>query len=182
MGRDVSLALRDICEPLGRELQAKGDQFDQAVRRKRQEAGLPVSLAAKVLPLRLHQDAATLAVERRMVAEMEQHLAAQPLDLEVSLPRGTNARGHAATGEVSTTSARWRTWADLRAQSAELRMREAFAALEAVESSGWHSLHELERLEGNYQQAMQSYQAAMDMLHTVRCDRPGAPDISISVG
>jgi len=100
MGRDVSMALRDICEPLGRELSAKGEQFDQAVRRKRQEAGLPVPLAVKVLPLRPHQDAVALAAEREMVAELEQQLAAQPLDLEMSLPRGANAGGATATGEV----------------------------------------------------------------------------------
>jgi hypothetical protein len=51
-GRDVSVALRDLMRPLERELRARGEAFDAAVRRKRQAQGLPVPMQSKVLPFR----------------------------------------------------------------------------------------------------------------------------------
>src|SRR5262249_49928328 len=51
-GRDLSLAMRDAVAGLERELVARGEQFDGAVRRKRQDCGLPVPLPNRVLPLR----------------------------------------------------------------------------------------------------------------------------------
>jgi len=139
-GRDVSLALRDVCAPLGRALRAKGEQFDQAVRRKRQGAGLPVPLAATVLPRRPVQDAAAQAAERQMVAALEQQLAMVPLgEVPARLPgmsHGDAASASEPSAPPTSLPSRWRTWAGLRARSAELRMREAFHALEATEAAG----------------------------------------------
>jgi len=175
-GRDVSLALRDVCAPLGRELQAKGEPFDQAVRRKRQEAGLPVRLAAKVLPLRPQQDAATLAAEQQAVADLERQLAALPMDLEAEpLPRVDDGHDSARGEGGGPPLSRWQTWAGLRARSAELRMREAYAALEMAEAACQPS-RELERLAAHFAQASAGCAAAEAMLQHL--DGRGRPDAS----
>ncbi len=70
-GRDVTLALRDVVVPLERELVARGEQFDQAVRRKRQDCRLPVPIATKVLPFRPRRDGAALAAERALTTQLE---------------------------------------------------------------------------------------------------------------
>ncbi len=164
-GRDVSLALRDLCEPLGRELQAKGEPFDQAVRRKRQEAGLPVRLAAKVLPLRPQDEPNELdgsEVERRPTTALERavdHLALPEL------------LAHGAPSEAGRSAAarpqggRWQTWVWLRVQSAEARMREAYAALEAAEGArgATGAPAELERLERAFAQSTVAYDAARSL-------------------
>jgi hypothetical protein len=53
-GRDVTVAMRDAVTALERELVARGEPFDDAVRRKRQAMGLVVPLPSRVLPLRPH--------------------------------------------------------------------------------------------------------------------------------
>jgi len=59
-------------------------------------------------------------------------------------------------------------------------MREAYAALEAAEIAGGHFLHELERLEENFQRGTESYRAAKAMLHAFPGERSGGPGVSIS--
>jgi hypothetical protein len=63
-GRDLSAALRDLVRPLERDLAARGEAFDAAVRRKRQEQGLPVRSEGKVLPFRSREERAQLAAEQ----------------------------------------------------------------------------------------------------------------------
>ncbi len=162
-GRDVSLALRDLVAQLGKELQAKGEQFDQAVRRKRQEAGLPVRIAGKVLPFRPARDTATITAEQQVMAEFEQQVTAQPMSLGDLLPRCASDKedgGEAETGAEPPPYSRWRTWTELRARSAKLRMREAFAALEAAEMEGRPPPRKLERLAAAFARASAACAAA----------------------
>jgi hypothetical protein len=75
--------------------------------------------------------------------------------------------GELVPREVSGRPTHWRRWAELRARSAELRMRQAYAALEAAEMAGRCSSRELERLEVIYLQGVESYRAAMALLHSL---------------
>jgi len=159
-GRDISLALRDLVEPLDRELYGKGEHFDQAVRRKRQEAGLPVRLATKVLPLRPRQERSTLAADRQSITDLEQQLAALSMDTQVSLPRGADADIADGSAAMSTRPSHWRTWAELRAHSAEVRMRQAYAALESAELVD-EAPKELDRLGQVFMRATAAYDAAL---------------------
>ncbi len=77
-GRDVSLALRDVVVPLERELVARGEQFDQAVRAKRQACGLPVPLAGRVLPLRPVPRPEEVDAHHRLVRELEERIPPEP--------------------------------------------------------------------------------------------------------
>ncbi len=178
-GRDVTLALRDLVKPLDRELAAKGEAFEQAVRRKRQEAGLPVPLPAKVLPLRPRGDGMAGVAEQLVAAQLEQELdevsVDEILDEAVSLPLGGEVdavsgagvgSGERAPGEASGQSAHWCRWAELRARSAELRMRQAYAALEAAELAGC-SPRELERLAEAFERATSARAAAETLLRRV---------------
>jgi len=174
-GRDVTLALRDLVKPLDRELAAKGEAFEQLVRRKRQEAGLPVPLPAKVLPLRPRADEVTGVAERQVAAQLEQELDEVAVDEAVSLPLGGEVDavsgagaggGELASCEASAQSAHWRRWAELRARSAELRMRQAYAALEAAELAG-RAPRELERLAEAFERATSARDAAETLLWRV---------------
>jgi hypothetical protein len=66
------------------------------------------------------------------------------------------------------------TYASLRARSAELRMREAYAALEAAELAGAPPT-ELERLECAFLQATMAYDAARTLSKRVTstCEQKG---------
>jgi hypothetical protein len=181
VGRDISLALRDLVKPLDRELAAKGEPFDQVVRRKRQEAGLPVPLPAKVLPLRPRADGARGVAERQVMVLLEQPLAEiavdEALDEAASLPLcGVDAAGggddsddsgELAPCEGSWQLAHWRRWAELRARSAELRMRQAYAALEVAEMAevvGHCTEQEVERLAACFAREAAAYAAADETL------------------
>jgi hypothetical protein len=176
-GRDVTLALRDLVEPLDGELAAKGEPFEQAVRRKRQEAGLPIPLPAKVLPLRPRADEATGRAEQQVLAQLEQPLAEVAVDEAASAPPPCEVDAASSSGdgggepvpcEASGQWARWHRWAELRARSAELRMRQAYAALEVAETSGQVSPRELERLADVFAQESAACAAAEAMLADVR--------------
>ncbi len=163
-GRDVSLALRDVVVPLERELAVKGEQFDAAVRRKRQRRGLPVPLPARVLPPWPRRGAEQAAAEQERVRTFER-------DLEAAWAAGTAEAGgdaraeqQSARGEgTSGTSGRGEEAVpplSLRVRSAELRMRQAYAAFEAAElRSG--AAQELTRLEAAYLHAVSAYEASL---------------------
>jgi hypothetical protein len=177
VGRDVTLALRDLVGPLDRELVAKGVPFEQAVRRKRQEAGLPVPLPAKVLPLWPCADEPTGRAEQLVVAHLEQPLAEVAVDEAASAPPlrevgAARSGGHGcsepAACEAPGQLVHWRGWAELRALSAELRMRQAYAALEAAEASVQVSPRELERLADVFAQESAACAAAEAMLVRLR--------------
>ncbi len=155
-GRDVSLAAREAVAALERELQARGDQFDEAVRRKRQEIGLPVKMASKLLVLRPMQDSKRVKADRTPEIELER--AVDDLAPEKLVAAGTF---DVENCEVVTASpgGRWGTWAWLRAKSAEARMREAFAALEAAEAQG-QAPREVERLITAFERASEACDAA----------------------
>ncbi len=185
-GRDISLALRDLVKPLDRELAVKGEPFDRVVRRKRQAAGLLVPLPAKVLPLRPHADEAAGITEQQIVAQLEQPLTEIAVHEAVSLPLGgevDTARdsdgggaddgGELAPCEAGGQSARWRRWAELRERSAELRMREAHATLEAAEAAGRCSSRELERLEAIFMHGVESYRSAMALVQRLSGEEAG---------
>jgi len=185
-GRDLSLAMRDAVAGLERELQAKGEQFDEAVRRKRQDCGLPVPLAGKVLPLRPQQTAEETDRLQTFTEELERDLdlvghasalgAGRCESIEIEKEAGG---GEADPGETESGAPRsgdgsdlqaWAarphgrvvTYASLRVRSAELRMRQAYAALEAGEFASMLPT-ELERLERTFQQATAAYSAARSL-------------------
>jgi len=129
------LALRDVVEPLAKELQAKGEPFEQAVRRKRQEAGLPVRLATKVLPLRRRRRLEEVVAERNFVTEVERHMEIaghSDIGSREKPPEPRRTEAGEATEDGEGGELRWQTWTRLRASSAELRMREAYHALEQL--------------------------------------------------
>jgi len=173
-GRDLSLAMRDAAAALERELAARGDQFDEAVRRKRQDCGLPVPLAGKVLPLRPGRTAEETDALRTLAGELERDLdlvgreAAPGIKQETEQDVARLEPFQSGDGSVMQASAagphhgRVVTYASLRARSAELRMREAYAALEAAELAGATST-ELERLERAWLQATAAYDAARSL-------------------
>ncbi len=177
-GRDLSLAMRDAVAGLERELAARGEPFDEAVRRKRQDCGLPVPLAGRVLPLRPQRMAEETDALRTLAEEMERDL--DLVGREAVSGIGEEARRGEAGSDVvgsealqlgdgsglqpTATGPRERvvTYASLRARSAELRMREAYAALEAAEHAG-ATPTELERLERAFLHATVAYDAARSL-------------------
>jgi hypothetical protein len=182
-GRDLSLAMRDAVAGLERELAARGEPFDEAVRRKRRDCGLPVPLPDRVLPFRPGCTVEETDALRTLAEELERDLdlvgSEVPLDNDQEAERGGATRGDEkairaesgglqsgdGSGQLPTaTGPRERvvTYASLRARSAELRMREAYAALEVVEFACATPL-ELERLERAFHQATVAYEAARSL-------------------
>ncbi len=213
-GRDVSLALRDVVVPLERELVARGEQFDQAVRAKRLACGLPVPLTGRVLPLRpVVPQPEEVDVYHQRVRELEQEIP--PASTEPTAPgtaaavlraaAGSTTAGWAgrtggpvgeigqageqrtsgpdgdAVGEVADEAAdearwgRWGRWAWLRARSAEVRMWEAYHALEEAELRE-RSAADLDLLERNYLRAVDAWSAARRMWSTLAGDEGDAAD------
>jgi hypothetical protein len=177
-GRDLSLALRDAMAGLERELAAKGEPFDEAVRRKRQDCGLPVPLAGRVLPLRPRWTAEETDAPRTLAREFERdldlmgHEAALGIEQEAGgLRIGRGEANPDLAGalqsdagsdlQANATGSRDRvgTYASLRARSAELRMREAYAALEMAEAAGRPG-RELDRLAAVFERALGAHDAA----------------------
>jgi len=179
-GRDLSLAMRDAVVGLERELVARGEQFDEAVRRKRQNCGLPVPLAGQVLPMWPRWAAEETDALRTFVEELERDLERPGHEAapgtgkeaergEVGPDAAESGTGALWSGEGSVlrprdTGPRERivTYASLRTRSAELRMREAYAALETAELAGARPI-ELERLEHAFLQATAAYDAARSL-------------------
>ncbi len=203
-GRDVTLALREVVVPLERELAARGEQFDQAVRAKRQACGLPVPLSGRVLPLRPVLQPEEVDAHHQLVRDLEERIpaaltaprpAAAVLHAEAgSIAAGWVGRtggqggqgwkqrtgapdgvagGHAAGGEAADV--RWERWTWLRARSAEVRMREAYHALEEAELQG-RSSGDLDRLERAYLRAVDAWSAARRMWSALLGDAAAAGD------
>ncbi len=177
-GRDLSLAMRDAVVGLERELQARGEQFDEAVRRKRQDCGLPVPLAGRVLPLSPRRKPEEADALRALAEDLERDVDLVGRGAVVGIERIEQEAGRGKAEADGTESwalqqgdgrglqptpadphRRVVTYASLRERSAELRMREAHAALEAAELAGATSF-ELERLESAFLQATAAYDAA----------------------
>jgi len=165
-GRDLSLAVRDAVAGLERELAARGEAFDEAVRRKRQDCGLPVLLAGTVLPLRPQRTTQETDALRTLAQELERDLDRVGHE---AAPRHNQESGALTSDDASGVQAsaagprgRVVTYASLRTRSAELRMREAHAALEAAELAG-ATPTEMERLERAFLHAMATYEAARSL-------------------
>ncbi len=101
-GRDVSLALRDVVVPLERELVARGEQFDQAVRAKRQACGLPVPLAGRVLPLRPVPRPEEVDAHHQLVRDLEQRIPPEP-----TAPTALRPTAAVMPAEAGSTAAGW---------------------------------------------------------------------------
>src|SRR5262249_32403670 len=113
-----------------------------------QEHGLLVRLADKVLPLRPRRE-----VDRE---QETQHTAAlRALERAVD-----GAERLSVIPEVEACeSTRWQTWAQLRSASAEVRMRQAYAALEEAELRGAPT-KDIERCEREYARAVDAARCA----------------------
>jgi len=180
-GRDLSLAMRDAVAGLERELVARGEPFDEAVRRKRQDCGLPVPLADRVLPLRPRQTGEETDALRTLAEELERdldlvgHEEASGIEgIENERRRGEEEPDLVRSGALPSGNdiglqlsamgphERVATYVSLRARSAELRMREAHGALEAAELAGALPI-ELDRLERAFLRATAAYDAARSL-------------------
>jgi len=168
-GRDLSLAMRDAVAGLERELAARGESFDEAVRRKRQDCGLPVPLSDRMLPLPPRQTTEEAEALRALSEGLER-------DLDLMGHEGEDGKEQEAGRGVALQSgdgsglrmsamgpgARVVSYASLRTRSAELRMREAYAALEAAEFT-CAAPTELERVEHAFLHAVAAYDAARSL-------------------
>jgi len=186
-GRDLSLAMRDAVAALERELAARGEQFDEAVRRKRQDCGLPVPLAGTVLPPRSRRTDEETDALRTLAGELERDLDLLNREAALGIGEGASPSGagpgasqmgdQSGLREPAAGPHRGRvvTYTWLRARSAELRMREAYAALEAAELAG-AATAELERLERECTRATVAYDAARSL-----SERMSAVDETVGV-
>jgi len=184
-GRDLSLAMRDAVVALERELAARGERFDEAVRRKRQDCGLPVPLVGTVLPLRPRRTAEDAEAEGALARGLEQGVdllghdatsgTLEEAEQSRATPKAPRAADVGGLEEEGAPSAHWRlvTYTSLRARSAELRLREAYAALEAAELACAASA-ELERLERACLRATASFDAACSLSERVVAGTPAA--------
>jgi hypothetical protein len=157
-GRDVSVALRDLVRPLELEVVARGQAFDAAVRRKRQEQGLPVPMAGKVLPVRSREEPRQVAAEHELVAKLER----QVVQNWTSAGPESAVQEHAAAQDGlmdvdSRGRVRLQVW--LRWKSAEVGMQQAYRALEEAERVRT-SEGELERLSEAFEQESARAKAA----------------------
>jgi hypothetical protein len=154
-GRDLSVALRDLVRPLERELAARGEAFDAAVRRKRQEQGLPVSMVGRLLPVRSREAPAHVAEEQESVAELEREVGESRESRDGTGPasagdgRASGHDGHMDADANARRRVQRRVW--LRWKSAAVGLQRAYRALEEAEMRG-ESRRELERLVAAFEQ------------------------------
>jgi len=187
-GRDLSVALRDVLRALERELARRGEDFGQAARLRRRDRGLPVGLPSKVLPFHPRHEDANLEAERARVREFDE--AIDVVDMIEQAPGVVNVAPTAAEhdGRVApdteeqaaeevgrpveggTALGRVRMGAWLRWRSAETRMRQAFATLEAAEGAG-RPPRELERLAASFERAAIAHAAAEAILRRLAATR-----------
>jgi hypothetical protein len=186
-GRDLSLAMRDAVAGIERELVARGEPFDEAVRRKRQDCGLPVPLPGRVLPLWPRRTAEETNALRTLAQDLERDLDLMGCDVvpgaekeagrqEAEWDGAEPAAPQPGDGsDLQPTPAgphgRGITYATLRARSAELQMREAHAALEAAELAG-ATPTDMERLERAFLRATTAYDAARSLSLHVTVSTP----------
>jgi hypothetical protein len=164
-GRDISVALRDLVRPLERELVERGEAFDAAVRRKRQEQGLPVPLQCQVLPFRSREERTQLAAEQELVAELER----QAGEGRESVRPQSAGNGRVAEYDRQMDDdgpGRVQRWGWLRWKSAEVGMQQAYRALDEAEVRG-ASDRELERLVAAFEQETAREVAARQRMELV---------------
>ncbi len=180
--RDLSMALRDVQRALERELARRGEDFGEASRQRRRDRELPVGLGGKVLPFRPRREDTGVEDERARVRVRELDAAIDGMEGMEVVERAqggvdvactmTARDGQAATsaersggheeedgGREGGAFGRVRMGAWLRWRSAETRMREAFAALEAAEVA-LRPPREVERLATTFERAATAHAVA----------------------
>jgi hypothetical protein len=176
MGRDLSLAVRDALRALEREVTRRGEEFGAAAWVRRRDRHLPVQTRGTILPFRRRIPPGERDAERAPVRDLETALDGMAGwrgdgGPEVGIAAtsswmpapacgvlGASAEEGARDGRVSMRTRAW-----LRQRSAEIRMREAFAALEEAEARGG-SPRVLDRLAAVFERAMAAYAASAGML------------------